>query len=122
MDDKSYKSLLKAIRSSDVIDSFFKNYLISYVSGVKNGTRNNDFIDYEILKSIILKLANHSLLRPNLFFFFSCELSFICFKMRTAADSAPDSSEKLLQRGSDRKAIYMILVKGESNTIKHLLY
>jgi len=52
----------------------------------------------------------------------SYKLSFIWFKMRTAADSTSDSSEKLLQRGSDGKAIYMILVKGEFNTIKHLFY
>ena len=34
----------------------------------------------------------------------SCELSFIWGKMRTAAwEAAPDSSERLLQRGSGRK-------------------
>ena len=38
-------------------------------------------------------------------------------------DSISDSSEKLLQRGSGgRRSIYMILVKGEFNSVKHLFY
>ena len=56
----------------------------------------------------------------------NCELSFIWSKMRTAAweDCIPDSSEKLkwFQRGSGRRSIYMILLKGEFSAIKHLFY
>ena len=35
-------------------------------------------------------------------------------------DSISDSSEKLLQRGSGGRSIYMILVKGKFNSVKHL--
>ena len=37
-------------------------------------------------------------------------------------DSTSDSSERLLQRGSGGRWIYKILVKGEFNALKHLLY
>ena len=37
-------------------------------------------------------------------------------------DSISDSSEKLLQRGSGGRSIYMILVKGKFNSVKHLFY
>ena len=37
-------------------------------------------------------------------------------------DSSPVSSERLLQRSSGERSIYKILVKGEFNAIKHLLY
>ena len=35
-------------------------------------------------------------------------------------DSVSDSSEKLLQRGSGGRSVYVILVKGEFNEMKHL--
>ena len=41
---------------------------------------------------------------------------------RSPGYSTSDSSEKLLQRGSGRRSLYVILVKGEFNTIKHLTY
>ena len=37
-------------------------------------------------------------------------------------DSTPESSEKMLQRDSGGRPIHTILVKGEFNAIKHLLY
>ena len=37
-------------------------------------------------------------------------------------DSISDSSERLLKKGSGGRSIYRILVKGEFNAIKHLLY
>ena len=37
-------------------------------------------------------------------------------------DSVSDSSEKLLQRSSEGRSIYKVLVKGEFNTIKHSFY
>ena len=37
-------------------------------------------------------------------------------------DSTSDSSERLRQRGSGGRSIYKILVKGEFNAIKCLLY
>ena len=37
-------------------------------------------------------------------------------------DSASDSSERLLQRGSRGRSIYKTSVKGEFNEIKRLLY
>ena len=42
-------------------------------------------------------------------------------KMRTAGwETVPQSSEKLLQKSSGGMSIYVILVKGEFNAIKHL--
>ena len=53
----------------------------------------------------------------------SCELSFILGKMRTAAqEGASQIALKLLQSSSGGKSIYKVLVKGESNTFKHLFY
>ena len=41
--------------------------------------------------------------------------------MRTAGwETVPQSSEKLLQKSSGGMSIYVILVKGEFNAIKHL--
>ena len=37
-------------------------------------------------------------------------------------DSTSGSSERLLQRGSEGRSIYKVLVKGELNAIKCLLY
>ena len=37
-------------------------------------------------------------------------------------DSVSDSSEKLLQRSSEGRSIYKVLVNGEFNTIKHSFY
>ena len=37
-------------------------------------------------------------------------------------DSTSDSFEKLLQRGSRGRSIYMISVKGEFSAIKHVFY
>ena len=39
-----------------------------------------------------------------------------------SGDSTSDSSERLLQRGSGGRSIYKILVKGEFNAVKCLLY
>ena len=58
MEDKNYRNLIKAIKGSNKLGYDFQNYLVSYVNGVKNGTRENDFIDEDILVSIILGFAN----------------------------------------------------------------
>ena len=43
--------------------------------------------------------------------------------MRTAAwEAAPQIALRLLQRGSEGRSIYKVLVKGEFNTIKHSFY
>ncbi len=55
---EEYRKLLKAIKSSTKISYDFQGYLINYVNGVKNGTRNNDFIDFELMNAIILKFVN----------------------------------------------------------------
>ena len=54
----------------------------------------------------------------------SCELSFTRGKNEDCSpgDSTPDSSERLLQRGSRGRSMPMILVMGEFSAIKCLLY
>ena len=54
----------------------------------------------------------------------SCELSFIWGKNEdySPGDSTSDNSERLLHRGSGGMSIYKILMKGDFNAIKHLLY
>ena len=43
--------------------------------------------------------------------------------MRTAAwEAAPQIALRLLQKGSEGRSIYKVLVKGEFNTIKHSFY
>lgn len=58
MGDKNYRTLLKAIKGSNKIGYEFQNYLINYINNIKNGTRENDFIDEDILVSTILSFAN----------------------------------------------------------------
>ena len=41
---------------------------------------------------------------------------------RSLGDSTSESSKKLLQRDSGGRPIHAILMKGEFNAIKHLLY
>ena len=45
-------------------------------------------------------------------------------QMRTAAQEAASQIplERLLQKGSQGKPIYKVLVKGEFNTMKHSIY
>ena len=43
--------------------------------------------------------------------------------MQTAArETAPQRAEKLLQKGSDRRSVYVILVKEKFDALKHLSY
>ena len=43
--------------------------------------------------------------------------------MRTAArETAPQRAEKLLQKGSGRRSVYVILVKEKFDALKHLSY
>ncbi len=58
MEDKNYRSLIKAIKNSNKIGYEFQNYLLNYVNGVRNGTRENDFIDEDILMSVVLGFVN----------------------------------------------------------------
>ena len=52
----------------------------------------------------------------------SCELSFIWGHMRTAAqEMAPQSSEKLFQRGNKQRSVYnVILLKRGMHSIRHI--
>ena len=54
----------------------------------------------------------------------SCELSFICGKMRTAAREAASqiALRDCSKAASGGKSIYKVLVKGEFNTMKHSFY
>ncbi len=53
-----FRGMLRAIRNSQVLDYDGKEYLLNYVNGIKNGTRENEFFDFDILNAFILKFAN----------------------------------------------------------------
>lgn len=61
MDDKKYKNLIKAIKSSVVLDDEFQMYLVNYVNGIRNGSLYNEFFDFEFLNAIILELCNNEI-------------------------------------------------------------
>ncbi len=58
MDERKYRNIVKAIKNSSKIDYNFQNFLLQYINGVKNGTRVNDFVDFDILSSVVMKFVN----------------------------------------------------------------
>ena len=58
MDNILAKQLIRAVKTSTNISYDDQNRLVSYINGVKNGTKVNGFIDDEILQNIVLSLAN----------------------------------------------------------------
>ena len=52
--DINYKKLIKTIKKFKNIDNETKNYLVSYITEVKDGNRNNDFFDFEFLNLVVL--------------------------------------------------------------------
>ena len=65
MEDKNYRNLVKAIKNSTKIGYDFQSYLLNYVNGIKSGRLNNDFIDEDILVSVILSFANGEIKAEN---------------------------------------------------------
>jgi len=53
-----FNNLIKNIRKSQKIDIDFQNYLVDYVTGVRDKTRINDFVDFDLLNRIILRFIN----------------------------------------------------------------
>ena len=54
--EKIYNSLIKTIKSTKYNHN--KNFLLDYVTGVRDGIRDNDFYEFDFLNSIILELIN----------------------------------------------------------------
>ena len=57
-EEKQYKTLIKAIKSSSKLDLEMIQYLVDYVTKVKNREINNDFYEYEFLERVMLELAD----------------------------------------------------------------
>ena len=55
-EERSYKELVRAIRSSK-IDNEVKVYFLNYLEEIKDGKRNNDFYDFDFLRSVIVELC-----------------------------------------------------------------
>lgn len=58
--EKNYKTLIKAIKTAYYIDGNDRQFLLDYVTGVRDGKQNNDFYEFEFLNSVILELINNS--------------------------------------------------------------
>ncbi len=58
VEEKTYKNLLRAIRSVSNLSEEDKNYFVSYVSKIRDGKSNNDFYELDFLNSIILEVLN----------------------------------------------------------------
>lgn len=56
-EERDYKRLLKTIRNSSLSYDVI-NYLVNYVTEIRDKKRNNDFFDYEFLEGVMLELAN----------------------------------------------------------------
>lgn len=56
-EDRKYRDLIKIIKTSNISQSD-KDFLVKYVTEIKDGKRNNDFFDFEFLQGVILQLIN----------------------------------------------------------------
>ncbi len=56
-EEKDYKRLIKVIRSSGLNYEII-NYLVNYVTEIRDKKRNNDFFNFEFLEGIILEIIN----------------------------------------------------------------
>ena len=59
MNESEYKKLVRIINSSNYIFFDDAEFLIKYLTDVKEGNRLNDFIEFDFLKSVILNFANN---------------------------------------------------------------
>ena len=62
--ERQYKELIRAIRSSD-LEYDACDYLVNYVSDVKNNKRNNDFYDFDLLQGVILEVLTSGSITYN---------------------------------------------------------
>ena len=56
-EERDYKRLIKTIRNSG-LNYEIVNYLVSFVSDIRDKKRNNDFFDFEFLEGIMLEITN----------------------------------------------------------------
>ena len=56
-EEKRYKELIKALRNSDLNYEIIE-YLVNYLTDVRDGKRNNEFYDFDFLQRVIVELAS----------------------------------------------------------------
>jgi len=56
--EKKYKILIKAIKTAPNNNETNKEFLINYVSNIRDGKCNNDFYEFDFLNKIILEIIN----------------------------------------------------------------
>ena len=57
--DRRFNDLIRVIERTQSLTSGKKKYFIDYINGVKQGTRNNDFCDDELLERVMLEIINY---------------------------------------------------------------
>lgn len=57
-EEKQFKGLIKAIKSSNKLDVEMIQFLVNYLEDVRDKRRNNDFYEYEFLERIVLELTD----------------------------------------------------------------
>lgn len=57
--DPRFNGLIKAIERSRNINGDQKRYFVNYINGIKQGARNNDFLEDELLEKVILEVLNY---------------------------------------------------------------
>ncbi len=57
-EEKKFRQLIKAVKSSSNMDIEMTQYLVNYLEKVRDKKANNDFYEYEFLERIILEMAN----------------------------------------------------------------
>lgn len=59
--EKNYKVLIKVIKNASHVSSMDKEFLLNYVTNVKEGKCNNDFYEFDFLNGIILEILNNKI-------------------------------------------------------------
>ena len=57
-EEKQFKVLIKAIKSSNKLDVEMIQFLVNYLEDVRSKRRNNDFYEYDFLEKILLELVD----------------------------------------------------------------
>ena len=58
-EEKDFKRLIKVIKNANLNYEII-NYLVNYVSEIRDKKRNNDFFEFDFLEGIILEIVNSS--------------------------------------------------------------
>ncbi len=57
-EEKKYKNLIKAVRSSNKISMEMIQYIVAYIENVRDNRISNDFFEYEFLERIVLEVCD----------------------------------------------------------------